>query len=727
MNNPKTFWQTAFVFTFLANLAILVWSAMRWAEIGVILYHSVWGVALLLYLGILAGCVFLFFWIKTGDSRVERLVSLLELTPLSNIFWRGLGWGLFSGILLLIPWLKFTLRVGEVVKGSTQDPVLTTILFYWICWWLVLLASAALKVALQTSWQGGFAAALVLLGVAYEIFIRFRAVSDYPFSLGWSETSRYFYASLFFSKSLYGETFPLSTLHPTRYFLQSLAYLIPSWGLTEHRFWQFLLWIVLTGVVAVSLAWRALIPNSQSAGEGLKTLKSRSDAKNKEITTKATTEHDVKAIKIFHRVPLLPSWLKGFFSGLGSRKLGIPALFAGWFFLYLLLVGVYYHLSVIIFIPLLFVSPKHPWRSLVAVIFASLWAGVSRVNWFPMPAMIALAIYLLEVPVHRNSNTRILDYRIFEYLQGPFLWTIAGLLAALAAQAAYIPLSGNADNPEMFASSFTSDLLWYRLWPNALFPLGIVPAILIVSGPFLGVLAAATLRWKQLHPIRWLGLWGMILVLFAGSLVVSVKIGGGGDLHNMDAYAVLLGIVSAWFIGGKVVSEGGTEFSPSYNWPVTAVALLIPLLFLIPSLAPLITYNKPWAQNQLQQLKTLVESADGPVLFTTERHLVTFGQIDVAMIPEYERVTLMEAAMSNNRKMLEQFYSDLRAQRFALIVSGKENLFVKEGEPFAEENNAWNMRIAPYILCDYESIALFDSDHSRFEVFAPRAEPGVCP
>ncbi len=720
MTSSKTFWQTTFIFTFLANLAILTWSAMRWAEIGVILHRSVWGVALLLYLGVLAGCLFLFFWIKTDDSRAEKLVSLLELTPLTGVFWRGLGWGLFTGILLLIPWLKFTLRVGEVVKGSTQDPVLTTILFYWMCWWLVLLASAALKVALKTSWQGGFAAALVILGVAYEIFIRFRAVSDYPFSLGWSETSRYFYASLYFSQLLYGETFPLSTLHPTRYFLQSLAYLIPSWGLTEHRIWQFLLWIVLTAAVAVSLAWRALIPNSQS-----------------EITTKATTEHDVNALKIFHHAPLSPSWSKGFFSGLGSRKLGIPALFAGWFFLYLLLVGVYYHLAVMVFVPLLFVSPKHPWRSLIAVVVASLWAGVSRVNWFPMPAMIALAIYLMEVPFNefkkderRKNRAAPLSSFIFHlssYISMPFLWTIFGLFSALAAQAAYIPLSGNADNPEIFASSFTSDLLWYRLWPNALFPLGIVPAILIVSGPFLFVLVAATLQWKRLHPIRWVGLWGMILVLFGGSLVVSAKIGGGGDLHNMDAYAVLLGIVSAYFIGGKVVSESMTDFSPPRSWPVTAVALVIPLLFLIPSLAPLVTYNKALVGNNLQQLKTLVESADGPVLFTTERHLVTFGQINVAMIPEYERVTLMEAAMSNNRKMLEQFYSDLRARRFALIVSGKENLFIKENEPFAEENNAWNMRISPYILCDYEPVALFDSDHSRFEVFAPRAEPGVCP
>src|SRR5512141_1924023 len=74
-------------------------------------------------------------------------------------------------------------------------------------------------------------------------------------------------------------------------------------------------------------------------------------------------------------------------------------LVAGWYFLYLLRVGVYFHLEMMVILPLLFVSAKHPWRSLIAVIVASLWAGISRVNWFPVPAMIAIAVYLLEVPV----------------------------------------------------------------------------------------------------------------------------------------------------------------------------------------------------------------------------------------------------------------------------------------------------------------------------------------
>ncbi|MDX9993441.1 MAG: hypothetical protein RBS68_15475, partial [Anaerolineales bacterium] len=400
MTSPKTFWQTTLAFTFLANLAILGWSIIRWNELGVILHRSVWGAVLLLYLAVLAGCIFLFYWMS--DSRAEKLISALALPRLQSAVWRALGLGLFIAILLLIPYLKFSFRVGEVVKKSTQDPVLTTILFYWACWWLILLAAGALKVAFKISWAGGFASALILLGVGYEIYVRFQAVTTYPFSMGWSETSRYFYASLYFAQSRYGESFPLSTLHPSRYFLQSLAYLVPGLDLSGHRFWQFLLWMLMTSAAVFALAKRALIPNLQFS----------------------------------------------------NSKLGIRTwLLIGWLFLFYLLVGIYYHLMPMIFIPLLFVSARHPWRSLAAVMLASAWAGVSRVNWFPVPAMIAIAIYLLEVPV---TNTRFSSIRIFEYLKLPALWTIAGLLSALGGQAAYIFLSGNAENAGAFASSFTS-------------------------------------------------------------------------------------------------------------------------------------------------------------------------------------------------------------------------------------------------------------------------------
>lgn len=677
-----TFWQTTFAFTFLVNLVILIWSISRWAELKVIMWRSVWMAPLALYLAALAGCVFLFFWIKKGNA--DRLLAILELEQLSaKAVGRIAAGAVFAGILSAIPYLKFTFRIGEVVKKSTQDPILTTIVFYWVVWWLVLMAAAALKVAFKTSWAGGFAAALVILGVAYEIFVRFHAVTTYPFSMGWSEASRFYYGSLYFAQSIYGVKIPLSTLHPSRYFLQSLPFLFPGLGLAFSRFWQFSLWIGLTAVTALTLAWRTI--NQKKA-----------------------------------------SWN------------GLRWLFAGWIFLFLLRVGVYYHLELMIVVPILFVSRKHPWRSLAAVIFASAWAGVSRVNWFPVPAMIAIAIYLLENPLQPRTVASSLRSMV-AYLAQPALWGVIGLASAVAAQAAYIPLSGNADNAKAFASSFTSDLLWYRLWPNDSYPLGIVPAILIVSGPLMVTLVlAAWGKLNALHPVRWVGLWGMLIVLFAGGLVVSVKIGGGGDLHNVDAFAVLISVVAAWFIGDKVVGESGQKAWGALSWPVAAVALLIPLIFIVPLLSPMQKFNQRANQDAFAQLKGMAEQASqkGPVLFINERHLVTFHEINVPLVPAYEAVTLMEMAMSNNQPYLQQFYRDLREHRFAAIVTGKQNIGIKEEGAFAEENNTWNTRVSPYILCYYEPVLIanipepvtyIEADESRIEFYVPRTVPGVCP
>lgn len=686
MTQPKTFWQTTFIFTFLVNLAVLGWSIARWAELGVILHRSAWGLVLLMYLGLLAGCVFLFYWMR--DSKADAFIASLELSRLQAPAWRGLGLGLFTGILLLIPHLKFTYQIGEVVKNSTRDSVLTMILFYWACWWLILLAAGALKVGLKTSWAGGFASALIILGVAYEIYVRFQAVTTYPFSMGWSESSRFYYASLYFSQMLYGETFPLSSLHPSRYFLQSLAFLVPGLDLTGHRFWQFLLWMLMTLAAVVALVKRGLNPDLQSS----------------------------------------------------NSKLGIRNwLLAGWLFLFFLLVGVYYHLMPMVFIPLLFVSYKHPWRSLAAVVIASLWAGVSRVNWFPMPAMIAIAVYLLEVPLAgqtANRGRRKADrppstaHRLSTYLKLPALWAVSGLLSALGAQAAYIFLSGNADNAKAFASSFTSDLIWSRLWPNELYPLGIFWGILLVSAPLLGTLALALTHWKRLHPVRWAGILSMLAVLFAGGLVVSVKIGGGGDLHNMDGFAVLLSVVAVLLLGGQARAESAADddrVQAQPSWPVMALAALIPLFFLIPMLGPRPVYDQALNQTRFKELKSLAEGADGPVLFINERHFVTFGDIDVALEPDYENVTLMEMAMSNNQQVLGQFYADLREHRFAMIVARRQNLFIQEEGGFVEENNVWNTRVSPHILCNYEELTLLEPSHSRLAVYVPRAEPGKCP
>ena len=39
----------------------------------------------------------------------------------------------------------------------------------------------------------------------------------------------------------------------------------------------------------------------------------------------------------------------------------------------------------------------------------------------------------------------------------------------------------------------------------------------------------------------------ILLIFFAGGIVVSVKIGGGSNLHNMDAFLVFLLVAAVYF------------------------------------------------------------------------------------------------------------------------------------------------------------------------------------
>ena len=225
--------------------------------------------------------------------------------------------------------------------------------------------------------------------------------------------------------------------------------------------------------------------------------------------------------------------------------------------------------------------------------------------------MMAIAIYTLETSLGLPSiEMGVAAFKkIFNYFSQPALWGITGLVSALLTQAAYISLSGNSENAGAFASSFTSDLLWYRLWPNDNYSLGIIPAILIVSGPLIVIIVLALRQWRSLHRVRWLGLIVMLAALFAGSAVVSTKIGGGGDLHNMDTYAVQIGIVALYFFSGSVQVEPGQVQLQIRPTPLFVVALVTPLLFLIPMLNPYPEYDESRNQAAHQQLVDTVNAA----------------------------------------------------------------------------------------------------------------------
>ncbi len=539
----------------------------------------------------------------------------------------------------------------------------------WVFLWASLAQSIGLRLIRNSlPWHVAFAIVVLAQGVIYQTYGIFSITSAYPFSMGYSEAGRHYYASLFFAESLYGMKLPLPFLHPSRYLLLSLPFLVDGLPLWFHRFWQAFLWFGLTLAASFFLARRTRL----------------------------------------------------------SR--GLSALVAAWAFLFFLQGTVYYHLQVMVILVLAGVSVKHPRRSLVVILLASLWAGISRVNWFPVPAMLAIALYILETPMSAlpaGDDGGRSKSKIWRYWFTPFVWGAGGFVTALISQFAYIQISGNAD-ASAFASSFTSDLLWNRLLPNETFPMGILPGILLVSAPAFAALHRITRAGTaSLHPLRWLALSAMLAVLFIGGAVVSTKIGGGGDLHNMDAYLVMLSVLILSFWAGRVSAEKEAEpMGGRVGWRTVFAALLIPLGFAIPNIGFYPSYDEAIAGRDLQLLRETLQNG-GEILLITERQIITFDYLKgVRLVPEYEQMELMEMAMSRNRPYLEMFYDDLQTRRFALILAEEQKFTEQKRGAFVEENVAWVRYVGAPLLCNYRPAVSFVSNN--LTVFEPRPRQPDC-
>ncbi len=525
----------------------------------------------------------------------------------------------------------------------------------------------------------GLALVLTTLGYAtvYKLASFIPDVSTYPFSLAWSEASRYYYASLWLSKNVYGFSIPPSVLHPSRYLLQAIPFLVPNTPLWLSRLWQVILWVVTAGTTSWLLARKLHITNR-------------------------------------------------------GRPALVTVSMMLWGFLFLFQGPIYYHLLLMVILVLWGYNSQRFWQTLIVVLIASLWAGISRVNWLPVPGLLVAALYLLETNLKGKPAWR--------YLEPPAIWVLGGTLTGYASQQAYQLWSGNPIS--WFGSSFTSDLLWYRLLPNVTFPLGILPSAILVSIPLIGLIGLRDVHhWKEFHSIRLFGLAAILGVLFIGGVVVSVKIGGGSNLHNLDAYlALLLVIGSAVFFDQFVPDQPiQSEYNTRGDLPppanpllkysrgiFIAGALVIPLYFILSAGGQLPSRDYPAAQDALQTINSATQAAasqGGEVLFISQRQLLTFDYVkNIPLVPEYELVFLMEMAMSDNAVYMHAFQSDISHQRFAMIVA--EPLVVQwqgRNHGFGEENDAWVKGVSEPVLCYYEPTVKLDS--VGLVLYVPRTSP----
>ena len=528
--------------------------------------------------------------------------------------------------------------------------------------------------------------AVLLTGCTFTIISSLANVSSFPFSLGWSEGNRLWDYSVLFGRRIYnysGEKPIEAYLDFGRQLIGGLPFLIPGVTIFQVRLWL--------GIVAflpyLILGW---------------------------VTFR------------FHSKTI--NWvLAGFWTFMFLRQGPIhpPLLVSA------ILVAIAWGQSLWLAVPLIGV--------------AAYFAQASRFTWIFAPAIWAVMLEFNEELLGNKENNRKTWLRAFisglAGLTGG--WVLPWIIGIIQKNASSAVSVG-----QVTEAVSNQPLLWFRLLPNATYPSGILLGLLLAIIPLVVILV----YWFASNPgsttpLQRLALALGLLSFGVVGIIVSAKIGGGGDLHNMDMF--LIGLVFTAAIAWK---KRGREWIENMDLSPVWIKLTLVLLVAIPAYQPLVrlyplAYGErlEWVARltdveetrflgslpEDDQVKSALETIQkeisiaqqhGEILFMDQRQLLTFGYIqDVVFVPEYEKKLLMDKALGSDFEFFEPFYRDLESQRFSLIVSEILNSQLKKNDYlFGEENNAWVEWVSEPILCYYQPSKTLNKVH--VQLLTPRQE-----
>jgi hypothetical protein len=556
------------------------------------------------------------------------------------------------------------------------------------------------------SWPG-LLMSLILTAAAFKLASALSSVTSYPFSLGWSEGNRLWDYSVLFGRDLYDypaeKTIPV-LLDIGRQIVGGIPFLIP--GLT---IWQARLWVALTNILPyLLLGWIAF------------------------------------------KLPGKVSPLYWILAGLWAYTFVEQGPIHPPLLLCAILVA--------------FAWRKPLWLAIPLILVASYFAEVSRFTWLFAPGMWAGMLELSSATLQdgrldTSAWRRAIAVGLAGILGGyvaPFIFpSLAGwLLVSVGQSGSELTSLGNGVTfSDVSAQTSAQALLWYRLFPNATYNYGILLGLLLAVGPLVVLLVylSVTRRWV-LNTWQKLAIVLPLLAFLVVGLIVSVKIGGGGDLHNLDMF--ILGVM---FAGAIAWRNGGyqwvREISAAPVWVRTVVVFLIllPALQSLLSLRPIsIREDLTWVmsladippsgpipellpseadtQKALNDVRSSVEfaSTQGEILFMDQRQLLTFGYVkNVPLIPDYDKKVLINQAMSADAFYFSDFYEDLATQRFSLIITNPLHEKIQTDlNQFGEENNAWVTWVSTPVLCYYEPVNILRK--VTVQLLVPRHDTSGC-
>ena len=683
---------------------ILAIPAAAWLVIGacVEFYHVAWGTGeavgqfsprwLILFALFVLFCAVLFASVVIAVLRRELFPSIKK----KFILFRNqsaLARGALALVVLILPVLFLQRTIWGIVFHG--------IYFRALLWILVAFTLSVLlaKGGGLLNWKS-FLASLVLTSSAFTIAVSLQGVTDYPFSMAWSEGNRIWDYSILFGRSRYDiadnqDIYVL--LDPGRMLVGGLPFLIPGVTIEAVRFWVGLTWII-------------------------------------------------------------PYFLVGLAAYLAAdKKVRIWLLMALWVFLFLRQGPI--HPPLVLAAALtIFIWRKPLWLAIPLIIYAGNFAQSSRFTWLFAPGiwigMLELAgASLRDGRLDRAHWVRSIALGTSGVFGGYLLPKLLPLLNRPVETVTDVSeqIAASGVNSEFIADAVTDQpLLWYRLLPNPTYGMGILLGLVIAVLPVIIVLLwlAATRKW-QLNPWQKLAIAGPLLAFLVVGLVASAKIGGGGDLHNMDMFLIgmALTVFIAWVNGGREALLNGAM-------PLWVRLALIASL-VVPAIIPLRQLRSFDYGDEMSILMTLRDITDkrmidmlpadstveealeeiqyfvtttqeqGDVLFIDQRQLLTFGYITAPLIPEYEKKVLMNEALSSNADYFESFYKDLAAGRFSLIVTEPLRTPVKDSSyEFGEENNAWVKWVSIPVLCYYEEVQTYKEVNVMLLI--PKPVPDDC-
>jgi hypothetical protein len=593
-----------------------------------------------------------------------------------------LRWPLLAGVLMFLPWLLYYSKWSSLPGGG----ITRMALFALVSGLAGVLLSRDLKRLLDAKWlsAGGLlAASAILLAQA------FYEVVPYPFSLHWSEGNRFWDYSILFGRRLYDYPTGRSIfayIDLGRQALWGLPFLFADITIREMRLWNMLM---------------------------------------------TTLPYAIFGWIIFKRVP---------------GRTGLWFLAGLWTFCFLTQGPIYTPLVLCAaLVGLAWMTPLPVALILIAV--AGYLAQITRFTWMFAPAIWAGMLYFCEQP---KTGPRLGRRQwacaaagVIAGLVGGFALprmgpVMARIQSMFSAPATAVSLAADSDLVSVNGISTVlgrQALLWERLLPNPTYGVGILLGLALAILPLIVLLLSLarggrdSVPFWPLHPLQALALLAALTIFLAIGLVVSVKIGGGSNLHNLDMFLIALIFTAAlaWEAGGWQAMVDLDLQAGWLKW-IWVAGIGIYAVWAILSAAPLSLPSQARVNSALGSIREAVKTyqLQGEVLFLDQRQLLTFKAVpSVKLIPDYEKKYLMDQALSGDAAYFSGFYKDLQNYRFKLIVSEPLYEVIRGSDyNFGDENDNWVKWVSEPILCYYKPLATYPD--VRVQLLGPRKTIGDC-